>query len=324
MKKRNFLIVKIAGLAALLSGLLALLRSEYEKRSLSVAYYQIRTDKKLRGRRRIAFLTDLHDMRFGKKNKDLLKRIDAYAPDLILIGGDLPLVKKQARLETGLSLCRELSLKYPVYYGNGNHEQRLKNKEKYQNKYAFLTYSLKCLGISHLSDSSAMYEPPLFDPAIKNCKFARNEKRENEKREDERGAGAGIRISGLDIDEEYYKKFSGKKMDPGYIQERLGPSSKDCFEILLAHSPLYLDAYARWGADLVLSGHFHGGTIRLWKEIGLMTPQFQFFNRYVHGLKEKRSTSMIISSGLGTHSIKIRLNNKPELVIVDLIPRKSI
>lgn len=319
MKKEHVLIVKLGVLAALASGLLAWLRSRYEKASLSVAHYALRTDKKIGKKRRIAFLSDLHEVQFGKDNKDLLEKIDAYAPDLVLIGGDFPMVKKQARLETGLRLCRALSRKYPVYYANGNHELRLRKREIYGNRYGFFAGSLRSFGISYLSDSSALYEEGSYgdvSPAQKEQGCGPEKARAAK----EAGSGGAIRISGLDIKEEYYKKFSKKRMDPSYIRDRIGASTEDCFEILLAHSPLYLDAYAQWGADLVLSGHFHGGTIRLWKEIGLMTPQFQFFNRYVHGRRKKGGTEMIISSGLGTHSVRIRLNNKPELVIVDLLP----
>ena len=87
---------------------------------------------------------------------------------------------------------------------------------------------------------------------------------------------------------------------------------------MLSHSPLFFDAYLSWGADITLSGHFHGGTIRLGSNIGLMTPQFQFFSDKVVGLKRKDNSYLIISSGLGTHSINIRFNNKPQVVVVHI------
>lgn len=67
-------------------------------------------------------------------------------------------------------------------------------------------------------------------------------------------------------------------MDQAYIEKKLGPASRDHFQILLAHSPLFFEAYRKWGADLTLSGHFHGGTIRLPVLGGVMTPQYQFFS----------------------------------------------
>ena len=70
--------------------------------------------------------------------------------------------------------------------------------------------------------------------------------------------------------------------------------------------------------DLSLCGHFHGGTIRIGDDIGLMTPQIQFFNTNVVGMKIKGKSKMIISSGLGTHSINLRINNLPQIVCIDL------
>lgn len=65
-------------------------------------------------------------------------------------------------------------------------------------------------------------------------------------------------------------------MPSDYIEKKAGKADPDHFQILLAHSPLYFDACAKWGADLTLSGHFHGGTIRLPGLGGVMTPQYQF------------------------------------------------
>ena len=98
-----------------------------------------------------------------------------------------------------------------------------------------------------------------------------------------------------------------------------GWRERERFQILLCHSPLFFDSCRKWGADLTLSGHFHGGTIRLPYLGGVMTPQFQFFLPWCAGTFEESGKYMIVSRGLGTHSINIRLNNKPQLVVVDLI-----
>lgn len=89
------------------------------------------------------------------------------------------------------------------------------------------------------------------------------------------------------------------------------------FSILLAHSPMFFHEYAAWGADLTLSGHFHGGTIRLPVLGGVMTPQYQFFYPWCAGeFTCENGKKMIVGRGLGTHSINIRLNNKPQVVVV--------
>lgn len=131
-----------------------------------------------------------------------------------------------------------------------------------------------------------------------------------------------IRITGVDLDEKFYKKiFFGRpvSMERGYLEKKLGKAGEEeAFQILLAHSPLYFEAYASWGADLTLSGHYHGGTIRIPGLGGVMTPQYQFFLPQCAGTFRKGEKIMVVSRGLGTHSINIRLNNRPQLVVLRL------
>ena len=69
---------------------------------------------------------------------------------------------------------------------------------------------------------------------------------------------------------------------------------------------------------MTLAGHFHGGTIRIPGLGGVMTPQYQFFLPWSAGNFERNGKRMIVSRGLGTHSINIRLNNRPQLVLIRL------
>lgn len=103
----------------------------------------------------------------------------------------------------------------------------------------------------------------------------------------------------------------------------LGMADSGRFQILMAHSPMFFDAYAQWGADLTLAGHFHGGTIRIPGLGGLMTPQYQFFLPYCAGDFEKNEHRMIVGRGLGTHSVNIRLGNRPQLMAVRLLPEEG-
>ena len=129
-----------------------------------------------------------------------------------------------------------------------------------------------------------------------------------------------ICISGLNLDRSYYKKFASEKMEVSYIEERLGKAASNQYQILLAHSPLFRKTYAEWGADLTLSGHFHGGTIGVPILGGLMTPQFHFFKDCCKGSLKTGNKMMIVSRGLGTHSINFRLNNQAELIAVKIRP----
>lgn len=262
--------------------LLCLFRSEYEKKHFKKVIYTIKSAK-IKKQKNIIFLSDLHNNSYSKNNERLIRAIDELNPDMVLIGGDMMTAKGLVDLEPSLLLCAGLKAKYPVYYGNGNHELKLKY-EPY-NLYGSFVESMKDIGVELLEDRSIELDDMV--------------------------------ISGLDIDREYYKKVDIRYFEADYIEKKLGKVNNSKFSILLGHSPIFLEAYADWGADLVLSGHFHGGTIRLFG-VGLMTPQIQFFNSMVHGIKKKDNTTMIISSGLGTHSVNLRLNARPELILIQL------
>lgn len=266
-------------------GLLA--RSAYERKTLAVDTYEIKTDKIVRDRT-FVFLSDLHDNCFGEGQKDLLDAIAREKPDAVLIGGDMMVVKKRADIDAALFFVEKLAKQYPVYYGNGNHENRMEQKRDiYGGQYDRLVKAFTDMGVHHLSDAFAAIDEEIV-------------------------------VYGLNLEHRYYKKFSHETMEADYIERRIGRGDKKRYQILLAHSPLYHDAYARWGADLTLCGHFHGGTIRIPGLGGLMTPQFQFFKKCCGGLFWNHGKAMIVSRGLGTHSINIRLNNKPELVVIRL------
>lgn len=262
--------------------------SEYEKRTLTAAVYNIKAAKPIKKDRTLVFLTDLHDKSFGEDNLELLNIIGRFNPDAVLIGGDMMICKRSANIYKTLDLCERLTDKYPLYYANGNHELRMAaHPDRYEGSYMHFKRALLDMGVFYLSDAAAYLDDD-------------------------------IAISGLDIDKEYYRNIICKSMPPLYIEGKLGKADKSRLQILLAHSPLFLDAYAAWGADITLSGHFHGGTIRLGRSIGLMTPQLQFFSDRVVGLKSKGNSQLIISSGLGTHSVNIRFNNKPQVVVVHI------
>lgn len=286
---------KLSALMALgaLGAIGGLWRSRYERGHFVVEEIAV-SSLKIRKPRTLVFLTDLHDKEFGERNERLLSAIRAAGPDQILIGGDTMVVKPElADLRVTGRLLEGLVKICPVYYGNGNHEQRMeKERELYGGLYGQFLLLLEQYGVTYLKDSSV-------------------------------NVGEDIRIGGLDIGKGYYRDFTPDKMEPDYIKQRLGEADSGRFQILLAHSPLFFDAYAAWGADLVLSGHFHGGTIRIPGLGGVMTPQYQFFLPCCAGTLKKAGHTMIVGRGLGTHSINIRLFNKPQVVVVKLLPQQE-
>ena len=129
-------------------------------------------------------------------------------------------------------------------------------------------------------------------------------------------------LYGLDLDLKYYPKLPYKNKKPIYsaqeMEEDLGTMDPARYNIILAHSPRYFNAYASSGADLVLSGHYHGGAVRIPKLGGVISPQFVFFPEYDKGVYKKENTEMIVSSGCGSHKVHLRLFNKPEVMVVDI------
>ena len=94
---------------------------------------------------------------------------------------------------------------------------------------------------------------------------------------------------------------------------------KDNYTILLSHRPELFEAYVNCGVDLVLSGHAHGGQFRLPFIGGLVAPNQGLFPKYDAGLYTKGDTNMIVCRGLGNSIIPIRFNNRPEIVLLELI-----
>lgn len=261
--------------------------SEYEKNELKIVKYSVSSDK-IKEKYRFVFLSDMHSKEFGKDNERLIKMTETLKPDAVLIGGDMLCSGPSFDRTQILSLCRKLCQRYPVYYGNGNHELRMRTRD-YGITYEAFVEELQEAGVKYLSNSK--------------CKLAPE-----------------IDLYGLDISGNFYRKLKFDRMKKDFITESIGNSDKKRYNILLAHSPNFFDAYSDWGADLSLAGHFHGGTVRLPGDIGLMTPQMQFFSTNVVGIKSRAKSRMIISAGLGTHTVNVRINNRPELVCVDLLP----
>ena len=79
-----------------------------------------------------------------------------------------------------------------------------------------------------------------------------------------------------------------------------------------------MDLYKTWGADIILSGHIHGGVIRIPFIGGVISPQFRLFPKFSGEYKKQGNTSMIVSKGLGTHTIKVRFMNPAEIVVLHI------
>ena len=228
---------------------------------------------------KIAHVSDLHNAVFGRKNEKLLSLIRAAKPDIIAITGDL-IDSRHTDIDSALAFVEAAAEIAPVYYVTGNHESRLDFDE---------------------------IEPRLIAAG---ARVLRNEA------EDIGRGGERIRLAGID-DPSFIRTGGTAEERAAAELEQLGDGG-GTFTVLLAHRPELVEVYAEYGAGLVLSGHAHGGQVRLPLLGGLYAPGQGLLPEYDSGLYSLGETQMVVSRGLGNSVAPLRVNNRPELVIVTL------
>lgn len=232
---------------------------------------------------KILQISDIHHRQFGKDQSRIVRRAKALNPDIIVITGDL-ISRDMRDFSSAASFCSQLSSIAPVLFSMGNHELDL--PLKVQSTYIS---ALKNAGVHVLINSSYHLE--------KN--------------------GQVIDFTGLSLETSVYHSpdFSYSDLDP-YSSQQIENSVgvRQRCTVLLAHNPLIFDAYAAWNADLVLSGHVHGGVIRLPFVGGILSPERRLFPAYTRGLYFKNKSILYVSAGLG----KFRFLNPPEINLLTL------
>jgi hypothetical protein len=129
-----------------------------------------------------------------------------------------------------------------------------------------------------------------------------------------------ISIVGLELPLFYYRKGVKTELTDDALKSLLGESDPDTYEILLAHNPKYLPRYFAWGADLILSGHYHGGLVCLPGIGSVISPQFELFPKNSFGKFTQGGATALVSRGMGTHTFHIRIFNRSELLVVTMQP----
>lgn len=275
--------------AAVAAGLFA---AALDSNRFETVTYEIRSDKITRPCS-LVLLSDLHNKSFGRENHRLVSAIDEISPDGVLVAGDMLTAAKGADFGHALSLMEKLAARYKIYYGMGNHEHRLGlYPDGYPGMYEGYLSGLKRAGID-----------PLINETV--CLPEWN-----------------IAVCGAQIDRSYYKHFRRRPMEASYLPKILGEPKRDMFQVLIAHNPVYFDAYAAWGADLVVSGHVHGGIVRLPFVGGVLSPTLTLFPKYDGGIFHEKESTMILSRGLSSHTPPIRIFNPGELIVIELKPDK--
>lgn len=257
-----------------------------ESKIIKVRYENISVDNNF-DNLRILHISDIHRKTFGKCNSKIVEKAKKISPDIIVITGDLISRSMNDYHDTGVFLknLRKIS---PVYLSLGNHELdlpfNLRNK---------LFKTINKSGVRILKNETIK---------IKKNNYT-------------------AYISGITLDIECYKNTDKKRKYKNlkqYTKKDLynAIGNKKGYTVLLAHNPLFFEEYAEWGADLVLSGHVHGGIIRIPLIGGILSPERKFLPKYSKGLYKKDNKIMNVSGGLG----KLRLWNPPELIVLEVSP----
>lgn len=237
---------------------------------------------KLTAEVRLAVVTDFHS---SDNADDVAAMVASCAPDAVLLVGDLFDDDTQNRpTERTLSLMRQLSALYPCYYVSGNHEA-------WTGEMDALYQQTEEAGVTVLRMSSGVLTV------------------------------RGQRIALCGIPDPYEMVFSGAPDTEEQIRQALEDVDSADFTVLLAHRPELLAKYAQFPLDLVVSGHAHGGQVRIPGLLnGLYAPNQGWFPKLAGGAYTQDGTTLIVSRGLAVRTRLPRIFNRPEVVLVRCVP----
>lgn len=229
--------------------------------------------------KRIAFVSDLHINKSAKTAMRAVKKIKAQNPDVIFIAGDF-VSRHIKNIDLTKQVLRELSSICRVYISIGNHELDLSEDLFLQLCKAFEESGVILLDNSHEKLSESAY------------------------------------IYGISCRRECYTNPNGGysnlyKYTEKDMNQAVGEKSE--FSIVLAHNPLFFETYETWGADIVLSGHIHGGSVRIPFLCGLLSPERKFFPKYSSGIYRIKDSVMFVGRGIA----KPRIFSPKHIVILN-------
>lgn len=237
---------------------------------------------KLTAEVRLAVVTDFHS---SDNADDVVAMVTSCAPDAVLMVGDMFDDDTANRpTERTLSLMRQLSAQYPCYYVSGNHEA-------WTGEMDALYQQTEEAGVKVLRMSSGVLTV------------------------------RGQRIALCGIPDPYEMVYSGAPDTEEQIRQALEDVDSADFTVLLAHRPELLAKYAQFPLDLVVSGHAHGGQVRIPGVLnGLYAPNQGWFPKLAGGAYTQDGTTLIVSRGLAVRTWLPRIFNRPEVVLVRCVP----
>lgn len=274
--------LKIIILSLLALAVTSIIYGLYCSNTIKIKNYSISTDK-LNSSAKFVFISDLHCKEYGDKNSELVSKIKEQNPLFIAVGGDM-INKYSSDDHVMRELLPRLADIAPTYCILGNHELILKDEINFKND---------------INSTSAK----LLDNEMVTIE----------------ANGEKILLGGMS-DFPYYEFNAPDYYTPErYFWDDFKDKSKNGYSILLHHQPEYLESIMQdSNVDLVMCGHTHGGAVQIPFIGGLFAPNQGFFPKYDKGEFDLYDTKMIISAGLGDAYPVLRLNNFPEISVVEI------
>lgn len=236
---------------------------------------------------RICHISDLHGASFGNKNIKLAQVINALDFNIICMTGDMVHTDSDYG-EAFLNLVSEITRDKVKLFVPGNHENYKRTTHGVERLNREVLYrKLANFGVKVLKNTT--YQPE----------------------------GLPIAFTGLDDDRAIYED-QGFKEDGFVPGDHLPMADEGCFNTVLIHRPNYFRSVADYGYDLMLSGHVHGGILRVKGLGGVLSPDIKFFPEFDKGIFRYNNAFLHVTSGLGTVKPIPKAGNRPEVVLLVL------
>lgn len=235
-----------------------------------------------KGRLRIALITDFHAGDGIWSGRALARLVRKEEVDLVCIVGDF--FEPGRSYGEAMTFVEDINAWRPVYYVSGNHDEGEPHleglKEIMSSRY----------GVHVLDNRNVMV----------------------------RVKDAWVDIFGV-RDKGAYKSENEWLHD---VQQVLSEDTgaTDAYRIVLCHRPEPTVLFDGLKKDLVLSGHTHGGQWRIFKKgvFALGQGAFPKYSKGIYKRCKKHPYHMVLSAGFAVDNKIPRINNRPELVILDI------
>ena len=239
---------------------------------------------------KIVQLSDFHSSGYKDTTDEIIEKVKEIDPDIIVMTGDM-VDWKVENIENVEKLISSLVDVAPIFHIDGNHEHL--SEILVEGRYIAFIEWMKSLGVTIIKNG--------YVELIK--------------------GDEAINLYGIDLplNQKTGLYVNKLQIENNYVEKTLSEPNEDEFNILLAHTPLFAKQYSKWGADVVLAGHMHGGIIRIpIINVGVFSPEKTIFPKYDAGKFKIKDTIMIVNRGIAASSLNVRIFNNPEITVIRL------